>query len=398
MNKPTIHYIGRFNLPNGNAAAHRVFGNGEIFKSLDYRVIFYGVRGDRFELDLIKDIYHGFVCYSVPFGSCLKEKIASYFGLGSIYKILKLEIKENDILIVYNFPALAMFILFVRSKLNKYKLVSDTTDWYVDSGLSFFKRLIKNLDTFSRMRVLNLICNGLITTSPVATEFYKKRNKKLILELPTLFVEDDNCINAQIDDSKSLKTFVYAGSPFDVGRVKKDRSNVRDRLDKCIDIFDRLSSGGYDFIFKIYGITKNEFLSVYPEYKSRLARLDKKIYFEGRVSSLTVKKEISHATCTIFFRDSTREVLFGFPTKLSESLNLGVPVITTLTNNLNKYQDCDGIYFCADGYEFERVLEFIKLSPLELNVIKSLILNNKLFSYKNYISETQGFLEILVDD
>jgi hypothetical protein len=91
-------------------------------------------------------------------------------------------------------------------------------------------------------------------------------------------------------------------------------------------------------------------------------------------------------------------VLFGFPTKLSESLNLGVPVITTLTNNLNKYQNCDGIYFCADGFEFERVLEFVKLSPMDVNVIKSSILNNKPFSYKKYIVETQRFLEILVND
>ena len=46
MAKGTIIYMGNFELPDKNAAAHRVMNNGKIFKDLGYRVAYLGVTRD----------------------------------------------------------------------------------------------------------------------------------------------------------------------------------------------------------------------------------------------------------------------------------------------------------------------------------------------------------------
>ncbi len=42
MSKGTIAYIGGFELPDKNAAAHRVLANTQIFQKLGYRVVLVG--------------------------------------------------------------------------------------------------------------------------------------------------------------------------------------------------------------------------------------------------------------------------------------------------------------------------------------------------------------------
>ena len=49
MSLGTILYVGNFELPDKNAAAHRVVNNAKIFRELGYRVALLGtVRGESF--------------------------------------------------------------------------------------------------------------------------------------------------------------------------------------------------------------------------------------------------------------------------------------------------------------------------------------------------------------
>ena len=42
-NRGTILYVGGFELPDKNAAAHRVLNNAKIFRELGFHVIFCGI-------------------------------------------------------------------------------------------------------------------------------------------------------------------------------------------------------------------------------------------------------------------------------------------------------------------------------------------------------------------
>ena len=48
--KGSVLYVGGFELPDKNAAAHRVINNAKILRELGYRVIFCGVDREK-ELD-----------------------------------------------------------------------------------------------------------------------------------------------------------------------------------------------------------------------------------------------------------------------------------------------------------------------------------------------------------
>ena len=47
MDKKTIIYIGGFELPDKNAAAHRVISNGKLLRDIGYNVHFMGISNER---------------------------------------------------------------------------------------------------------------------------------------------------------------------------------------------------------------------------------------------------------------------------------------------------------------------------------------------------------------
>jgi len=66
----TIVYIGGFELPDKNAAAHRVINNSKAFRELGYKVVFIDASKDNnTSIDILKTKkeYFGFDTYSVPY-------------------------------------------------------------------------------------------------------------------------------------------------------------------------------------------------------------------------------------------------------------------------------------------------------------------------------------------
>lgn len=57
MHKGTILYVGGFELPDKNAAAHRVLSNAKIFRELGYNVVFCGVNREKVNTyNVVEDI------------------------------------------------------------------------------------------------------------------------------------------------------------------------------------------------------------------------------------------------------------------------------------------------------------------------------------------------------
>ena len=70
----------------------------------------------------------------------------------------------------------------------------------------------------------------------------------------------------------------------------------------------------------------------------------------------------------------------GFPTKVSESISLGIPVITNNTSDLKKYI-CNGV----NGYMIENEEDIRKLAQDILEKTKYPKVDSNLFFYKNQI-------------
>lgn len=102
-------------------------------------------------------------------------------------------------------------------------------------------------------------------------------------------------------------------------------------------------------------------------------KLKNQVYLLGKVSSNLVPSILKKAQILISFRPPSLQADYGFPTKIIEYLSTGLPIVTTLTGELNKYL-------------IDKLNAFI--IPCDNNVIASKIILEVLNGYKE--SKTVG--------
>ena len=392
MSKGTIIYIGGFELPDRNAAAHRVMANGKILRDLDYDVVFLGVdscteRGN----GLRRNDCFGFECWSVPYPKGTLAWIRYIVGLPGILSFLK-QARNVQVrgVICYNYPAIASLRIWALCKSLGLKMLSDATEWYDASAGGPIYRAIKYTDTILRMHLVHRLADGVITTSKFLTDFYASR-RKITVELPTLF-DTDNFVTPPRSSDRPNKKFIYMGSPFDAGRVNKQRTNLKERLDVCVTLFHQLYSAGERFSFDIYGITAEDYLHVFPEHSEPLREMSGLVCFHGRQPHALVLAQIVDSDFSIFFRDRTRVTLAGFPSKLAESISCGTPVISNTMVSLENYTGCPGLFLAHRGFELELLKKLMAYTPAEIAEIKRQSYESKSFDYRKYAAPVSTFL------
>ena len=143
--KRTILYIGGFELPDKNAAAHRVTSNGKIFEELGYLVKYRGLFNEKKSENI----------FDIKRPSNFVEWVTYSVGCKSIIDLIN-EDSSIVAVILYNYPALAQARILSFCKKRNIKVISDCTEWYsVKNHKSLPMKIIKGLDTSFRMRVIN---------------------------------------------------------------------------------------------------------------------------------------------------------------------------------------------------------------------------------------------------
>ena len=242
----TIIYTGPFQMPDKNAAAHRVLNNARILRSLGYKVVFAGLNPDaRAEFEKTCYEYDGFEIYELKCEGSF-EKMKKFSSTDWIKFLIK---KYNPCgIIAYDFYALGLFFLKNICKKEKIKLIADTDEWFAATGTSVAEKFIRLLDSEIRMRILQPSLDGVIAISRFLNDYYK--NKTVTIEIPPLVdSEDEKYINNLPENSK--KRLVYSGSP---AVIKEALGDVISCLNKLDDI---------DFEFRIFGIDEEAFMNIY---------------------------------------------------------------------------------------------------------------------------------------
>lgn len=392
MSKGTIVYIGGFELPDRNAAAHRVLANGKILRELGYEVVFLGVDSARsVGTELSRHDFFGFECWSVPYPIGGVAWLNYIMGLSTIIKFLRKRrsVKISGV-ICYNYPAVAQSRIKLLCQRAGVKMIADATEWYDASAGSLIYRVIKFFDTSLRMHIVHRLADGVITTSKYLTQFYDRMGK-VTVELPTLF-DANNFKPPPVRENFTRKYFIYVGSPFDAGRINKARSNVKERLDVCVEMFYQLYCAGEDFCFEIYGISAEDYLHVFPEHSTMLKKMVRCTFFRGRQPNQLVLKRIAECDFSIFFRDETRVTLAGFPSKLAESISCGTPVISNKMVSLENYAQSEGLLLTSRGEELALVKKVMNYSSAEINAIKQHAYRSRKYDYRNYLAKVSAFL------
>lgn len=385
MFKGSILYIGGFELPDKNAAAHRVLNNAKIMRELGYEVVFLSVdKNLPFNSSLMdtKKEIEGFTSWFIPYPDSNTQWV-HYLSTVKDFIAVAAQCPNLKAVICYNYQAIALVRIMKYCRRNNIKVMADCTEWYSTKGSSLDYKILKGLDSFWRMRFIHKRLDGLMVISKYLESYYSK-NKNLIRIPPLVDLGEEKWRSLPGNEVEPIK-FVYAGSP---GGRKKDK------LDLLIKAFYELDSY-YDFLFTIVGISREKHLQYYGEQASMLDVLGTKVVFLGRLSHIESLEQVKGADFTIFMREDTRVNNAGFPTKFAESISCGVPVITNKTSNLSDYLR-DG----ENGFWLERNIaatlqRILTLESSQLQVMKQRVERSS-FDYHAYLDEFAEWLEPVI--
>ncbi|MDA8893580.1 glycosyltransferase [Flavobacteriaceae bacterium] len=394
--KKTIVYIGNFSFPNGNASGSRVLGNGYIFRELGYKVVYIGLDNNlnqNSELSETLNEYDSFKFYNLSYPKSAKDW---FLFKKSYFDVQKLIIEiDPEIVVLYGSPRVSIFAKLLKSfcKLKNIRFVMDIVDWLAIYDGNIIFRIVKYLDINYLKKHIANDADGIISISSYLKRYYSKKVKNIIV-IPPLSgqINLENLNNG----GNEIKKLIYVGTPFSLSKRNLKENYFKDRLDLVIDYLSTLLD--VEFIFNIYGITLKEYLFVVQKHKDVLEKLKNKIIFHGKVSNLEAKNKISKADFSILFRNVNKMTSAGFPTKVSESISCGTPVITNSTSDLEHYiiNGKNGFLVNLNSKSLTNELtNILTLTISEVDSMKTYCFNDNLFSPKKYIQSTNDFLNKL---
>ena len=247
MNRGTILYVGDFELPDRNAAAHRVLNNAKIFRELGYNVVFCGVDKQIKHGDYPKifDI-SGFESIPLPYPTSIKQRIIQIFNINYYADIIN---KHNDIKLVicYNPHAVPLLKLINYCKKRRIKIITDCTEWYKLKWSLSPKNMIRKLDMFLSVSFLQSKCDGMIAISSYLENNFREKIENIVVIPPLVDIKDPKYRLNDIEKDSNTITLIYSGSP---SANKESLGDVVECLQQMKDI---------KYIFKIVGINQNQF-------------------------------------------------------------------------------------------------------------------------------------------
>lgn len=371
-----ILYIGGFEMPDKNAAAIRVMNNALLFKECNFETYMLGVHKEK-QIDKKTGVFKGVFYETIMY----PKTFAQWFHYLTVFSSFDIVDRiKPDIIILYDFPGLAILRWRYYCKKKRIKVIGDVTEWYMPTGNVIVKSL-RGLDTGIRMRYAYHKLDGMLTISRFLYNYYCESKRML---LPPLMDKEAKRSSNYIYQDKL--TLVYAGS----GGKNKDR------LDYIVEAINLLDNPKLSF--KIIGIDKEKYNQMYDK-----PFVDKWgcIVFLGKLDHENTIKEIINSHFQIFVRPVNRVTTAGFPSKLVESFGLGVPVITNNTSNIAEYVINGVNSFLVNSIipeDIKTLLErILQMSWEELMDIQKRCKNDTSFEFQSYVDEMRVFINNIID-
>jgi glycosyltransferase involved in cell wall biosynthesis len=150
------------------------------------------------------------------------------------------------------------------------------------------------------------------------------------------------------------------------------------------------------FVLEICGITKENFLFVFPEYADLLGRMSDSVFFLGRKRFQEIIARIKSCDFTIFLRRESRTTLAGFPTKFSESISSGTPVITNALGNIEGYlhDGVNGFALELDDTEAQdrAMLRIFAVDREALDKMRLNCLQSRELDFRSFVEPVRQFI------
>ena len=364
-----ILYIGFFSLPDKDAAANRVLNNAKAFRMCGHNVILVDEQTD-YQYENFQNSKHnvqGFDSWSLKRPKGVMSCLGKMFDCVAVKYLLNYY-DSIDLIIAYNYPAIALEKIRRICRNREIMIAADCTEWYSGKEYNFPLNILCALDSFVRMNIIHKRLDGIISISSFLDSYYKNYNSIFIPPLVDLSEEKWNCTVKKLNSNLNL---VYSGNP---GKNKEN-------LLPIIEAINLSSNKG--ILLKIVGLSKEHFLDLY--LGSDLI-LDENIQFLGRISHSDNLKVVKASDFLVFFRDKTRVNQAGFSTKFVEAISLGTAVVTTDTGDLKEY-----IHKYKCGIIIKNKNDLVQILNSDMNSLKKYskdaMQSSTIFDYHNYTSK-----------
>lgn len=403
FHKNKVLYVGNFSFPMGNAAGKRVYANGKLFRELGYEVIFVGMDKKidaSIPLKNTKSIYDGFTYYNFSYPRHNTDWLRYKREFKKLIKLLEEEelIQHLCLVIYYGEPRFSIFLTLLIRYLRRrnIKVVSDCVDWLTTKTGHYLFDLAKGLNDAYEMIYANIKTDGIITISSYLASYYEDQGCNTVIIPPLSLYED---VTVEPISSEGDIVITYAGEPFRKGLKAINRNTLKDRIDKTVILLYEAKKKGCHFLFHIYGFTKEEYLMALPSQKKYLDKLEPNIVFHGYKQNIEVMERVKNSDFTILIREVNRDTTAGFPTKISESISCGTPVITNRTSDLKYYiiEGKNGFFLDISEKRkaSEKITQILSMDREEIYRMKKYCAQSQLFYYKNYIGQMEDFIHRL---
>lgn len=378
--KDYIIYYGNSCYPDKDASALRTIGNAKVLRELGYNVILIGCReGEQRSLMESHEEYEGFSFFNYPSPSSASQWKDYLFH----FKPLEEAINKfgADAVILYNHPAISSKRILSYCHNLGIKVYADCTEWYDPKGFSPHS-LIKRADTWLRMERVNRQLDGIITISSFLKKYYDERGCKTICVPPLIDLTCAKWAKVKNKDDKYEEgvKLIYVGN---------SGAGSKDKIGLIISALKQIRQSNTEFLFQmdVVGMTEAQFIDA---FKIKLKDCDF-VRFHGRKPNSEALDMIKRSDFSIFLRDTNLVCTAGFPTKFSESIACGTPVLTNLTSDLGRYMKDGDNGYVIDTTSFEttcntmcRALRTPKDKIIEM---KNYCRNDKSFDYHSFIDE-----------
>jgi glycosyltransferase involved in cell wall biosynthesis len=343
-----------FTFPLGNAATNRIytFAKGFIENGINVHVIC-------FENEYLED-YNGVIDnikYYHPFSQTersnkfIKRRWLKFLKYFKTFFLLR-EINKEDKIIAINLYSYRLWVelfAFLLAKSFKTKIIFDRCE----HPLQFYKENAFE-QTFAKIKISlqTRLYDGMFCISEYLIDFYKHRGfdqRRLFLVPSTV---DTGRFNHHFDPLLTFEYILYCGSL----TILKDGVNI------LIESFKKISDKYPDINLVLIGKgdTTNE-ENIIKDLVVKL-NIDKRVIFLGQLPRTDIPAYLSNAKILALARPESILADAGFPSKLTEYLSTGKPVVVTRVGEIPIYlKDSENAFLSKPGdfNEFAEKLDFV---------------------------------------
>lgn len=296
---------------------------------------------------------------------------------------------QPDVVIVYGGSTPYMRRLIPWCRTRGIPIVVDAVEWYESSHLPGGALGPSSLSNALAMRRYYPKARNVIAISRFLQRHYEERGCLVVRVPPT---RDVARTPVRLEERSGPLLLAYAGVP---GRK---------------DLIDRVIQGVVDVNlghplpraeFAIAGPSVGDVMSMPSLRATRLKTLPPWLQVHGRVSSPKVNTLLRGADFMPLLRPRERYSAAGFPTKVTESLAAGTPIICNATSDLADYlTDGREALLCGDSSpaSFAETLERAVVLPIAQRTAMRVHARSRAeasFDHHNYVGDVERFLSSL---